>query len=71
MNIDNFDIKLTIIPNHKEDNLRITHRFKCFKSEIYGLNKKIKNASKYGSKYKEILKITMKNDSNLSHKNIC
>ena len=41
-----------------------------FKSEIYELEIEIKNAQKNGFKFDEIVKLTIKIDSSLSHVNI-
>ena len=59
-------IKLTNISNIEEVILTITHRSIEFKSEYYGLNKKIKNARKNGFIFKEIVRLTTKLYSNLS-----
>ena len=39
-----YDIKFTNISNIEEVNFTITHRSMQFKTEFYGLNKKIRNA---------------------------
>ena len=62
-----YDIKFT---NNGEVNLTITHGYMCFRSEFFGLMRKIKNAQKDGFRFNEIVKLTIKNNSRQSHLNI-
>ena len=66
-----YEIKFTNISNNEEVNLTITHRSIEFKTEFYGLNKKIKNAQRNGFIFNQINKLTIKIYSNLSNINIC
>ena len=65
-----YDIKFTNISNNEEVNLIVTHRSMEFKTEFYGLNKKIKNARRNGFIFNQISRLTIKIYSNLSHINI-
>ena len=66
-----YDVKFTNISNNKEVHFTITHRSMEFKTEFYGLNKKIKNAQRNGFIFNQINKLTIKIYSNLSNINIC
>ena len=65
-----YDINFTNISNNEEVNIIVTHRSMEFKTEFYGLNKKIKNAQRNGFKFNHINKLTIKIYSNLSNINI-
>ena len=65
-----YDINFTNISNNEEVNLIVTHRSMEFKSEFYGLNKKIKNARRNGFIFNQINNFKIKILSNLSHINI-
>ena len=65
-----YDINFTNISNNEEVNLIITHKSMEFKTDFYGLNKKIKNARRNGFIFNQINKLTIKVYSNLSHINI-
>ena len=54
----------------EEVNFTITHRSMEFKTEFYGLNKKIKKARRNGSSFNRINKLTIKVYSSPSNKNI-
>ena len=49
-----YDINFTNSSNNEEVNLIITHRSMEFKTEFYGLNKKIKNARRNGFIFNQI-----------------
>ena len=66
-----YDFKYTIVSNNEEVNFTITHRSMEFKTEFYGLKKKIKNARRNSFKYIQIIKLTIKISSNVSNINIC
>ena len=66
-----YDVKFTNISNNEEVNFTITHRSMEFKTEFYGLNKKIKNARESDFIFNQINKLTLKIYSNLSNINIC
>ena len=51
-----YDINITNISNNEEVNFTITHRSMEFKTELYGLYKKIKNAQRNGYKFNQIKK---------------
>ena len=51
--------------------LTITHGNRFFKIESYGVNKEIENALISGFISDELVKLTMKSDSSLSHINKC
>ena len=63
------DNKITNNENYEEIKLTITHGYMCFKYGFYALNKKIKNARCNGFRCTEILRLTKKLDSSLSHIN--
>ena len=65
-----YDINFTNISNNEEVNLIVTHRSMEFKTDFYGLNKKIKNARRNGFILNQINKLTIKIYSNLSNINI-
>ena len=65
-----YDINFTNISNNEEVNFAVTHRSMEFKTEFYGLNKKIKNARRNGFVFNQINKLTIKILSNLSNINI-
>ena len=65
-----YDINFTNISNNKEVNLIVTHRSMEFKTEFYGLNKKIKNARRNGFIFNQINNFKIEILSNLSHINI-
>ena len=62
--------KFTNNSNHEEINFTITHRSMEFKTEFYGLKKKIKNARENGFIINQTNKLTIKIYSNLSIINI-
>ena len=55
-----FDIKFKNMENIEEVILTITIGYKKFKSQFYGLGKKIKNAMRKGFVFSEIVKLTKK-----------
>ena len=65
-----YDINFTNISNNEEVNLIITHKSKEFKTEFYGLNKKIKNAGRNGFVFNQINNFKIEIYSNLSGINI-
>ena len=65
-----YDINFTNISNNEEVNLIIIHKSMEFKTEFYGLNKKIKNARRNGFIFNQVNKLTIKIYSNLSYINI-
>ena len=65
-----YDIKFTNISNNEEVNLIVTHRSMEFKTEFYGLNKKIKNARRNGFVFNQINNFKIEIYSNLSNINI-
>ena len=65
-----YDINFTINSNNEEVNLINTHKSMEFKTEFYGLNKKIKNARRNGFVFKQINIFKIEIYSNLSCKNI-
>ena len=65
-----YDIKFTNITNNEAVILPTSLGYMEFKSEYYGLNKKIKSARNNGFIFNEIVKLTKKNYSNLSKINI-
>ena len=64
------DIKFTNISNNEEVNFAVTHRSMEFKTEFYGLNKKIKNARRNGYIFNQINNFKIEIYSNLSYINI-
>ena len=64
-----YDINFTIISNNEEVNLIITHKSNEFKSEFYGLNKKIKNARRNNFVFNQIKNFKIEIYSNLSNIN--
>ena len=65
-----YDINFTNISNNEEVNLIIIHKSMEFKTEFYGLNKKIKNARRNGFIFNQVNQLTIKIYSNLSYINI-
>ena len=65
-----YDINFTNISNNEEINLIITHKSKEFKTELYGLNKKIKNARQNSFVFNQINNFKIEIYSNLSGINI-
>ena len=65
-----YDLKFIKISNHEEVNFLITHKSLEFKTEIYGLSKKIKNARENGFIFNQINKLTINIYSNLKYINI-
>ena len=65
-----YDINFTNISNNEEVNLIVTHRSMEFKTEFYGLNKKIKNARRNGFIFNQINNFKIEIYSNLSYINI-
>ena len=65
-----YDINFTNISNNEEVNLTITHKSMEFKTEFYGLNKKIKNARRNGFIFDQINNFKIEIYSNLSYINI-
>ena len=65
-----YDINFTNISNNEEVNLIITHKSMEFKTEFYGLNKKIKNARRNGFVFNQINNFKIEIYSNLSNINI-
>ena len=65
-----YDINFTNISNNEEVNLTITHKSMEFKTEFYGLNKKIKNARRNGFIFNQINNFKIVIYSNISCMNI-
>ena len=65
-----YDINFTNISNNEEVNLIIAHKSMEFKTEFYGLNKKINNARRNGFKFNQINNFKIEIYSNLYHINI-
>ena len=65
-----YDINFTNISNKEEVNLIITHKSMKFKTEFYGLNKKIKNARRNGFIFNQTNNFKIEIYSNLSYINI-
>ena len=65
-----YDINFTNISNNEEVNLTITHKSMEFRTEFYGLNKKIKNARRNGFVFNQINNFKIEIYSNLSCINI-
>ena len=65
-----YNINFTSISNNEEVNLIISHRSMEFKTEFYGLNKKIKNARRNGFVFNQINNFKIEMYSNLSNINI-
>ena len=65
-----YDINFTNNSNNEEVNLIITHRSMEFKTEFYGLNKKIKNARRNNFIFNQINNFKIEIYSNLSYINI-
>ena len=55
-----YDVQFTSISSDKEVNFTISHKFMEFKTEVYGLNTKIKNARRNGFIFNQINKLTIK-----------
>ena len=62
-----YDLCFKNISNNEEVNFAVTHRSMEFKTEFYGLNKKIKNARENGYIFNQINNFKIKILSNLSH----
>ena len=62
-----YNINFTNISNNEEVNLIVTHRSMEFKTEFYGLNKKIKNARRNGFVFNQINIFKIEIYSNLSY----
>ena len=65
-----FDINFTNISNNEEVNLIVTHKSMEFKTEFYGLNRKIKNARRNNFIFNQINNFKIEVYSNLSYINI-
>ena len=65
-----YDLCFKNISNNEEVNFAVTHRSMEFKTEFYGLNKKIKNAREIGYIFNQINNFKIKILSNLSNINI-
>ena len=65
-----YDINFTNISNNEEVNLIITHKSMEFKTEFYGLNKKLKNARRNNFIFNQINNFKIEIYSNLSYINI-
>ena len=65
-----YDIKFLNISNNEQINFTITHRSIEFKSEFYGLNKRVKNGRRNGLIVSQINKLTIKIYGKLSNINI-
>ena len=61
-----YDINFTNISNNEEVNFIITHKSNEFKTEFYGLNKKIKNARQNNLVFNQINNFKIEIYSNLS-----
>ena len=64
-------IKFTNIRNSEKTFLKISIEYMEFKSQFYGLSKKVRNASNIGFIFNQIVKLTIKISSSLSNINIC
>ena len=62
-----YDINFTNISNNEEVNLIVTHKSMEFKTEFYGLTKKIKNARRNGFVFNQINNFKIEIYSNLSN----
>ena len=65
-----YDINFINISNNEEINLIITHKAMQYKTEYYGLNKKIKNARQNGFIFNQINNFKIEVYSNISCMNI-
>ena len=65
-----YDLSFKKISNNEEVNFTVTHKSMEFKTEIYGLNKKIKNARRNGFIFNQINNFKIEIYSNLSYINI-
>ena len=65
-----YDINFISVSNNEEVNLIITHKAKQYKTEYYGLNKKIKKARQNGFIFNQINNFQIEIYSNLSGINI-
>ena len=65
-----YDLCFKNISNNEEVNFAVTHRSMEFKTEFYGLNKKIKNARRNGFIFNQINNFKIEIYSNLSYINI-
>ena len=68
--VKEYEFDKTDISNNEEVNFAVTHRSMEFKTEFFGLNKKIKNARQNGFIFNQINNFKIKIYSNLSHINI-
>ena len=66
-----YDIKFRKIENNEEVFSSITLGFMKYKSQFYGLIKKIRNARKACFRFSGRVKSTIKFDSSLSNINVC
>ena len=62
-----YDFNFTKISNNEEVNFTTTHRSLEFKTELYGLNKKIKKSRRNVLMFNQLNKLTIKIYSNLSY----
>ena len=65
-----YGIKFTNTSNNEEVSFTTTHRSMEIKTELFGFNKKIKNARRNGFIFNQINKLTIKNFGYLSNINI-
>ena len=65
-----YDLCFKNISNNEEVNFAVTHKSMEFKTEFYGLNKKIKNARRNGFIFNQINNFRTEIYSNLSYINI-
>ena len=65
-----YDINFTNISNNEEVNIIVTHKSMEFKTEVYGLNKKIKKARRNGFIFNNKNNFILKIYSNLFYINI-
>ena len=57
--------------NYEEDISSITLGYMKYKSQFYGLSKKLENATKNCFRFREMVKLKKKIDSGMSNINIC
>ena len=65
-----YNLSFKNISNNEEVNLIVTHRSMEYKTDFYGVNKKIKNARRNGFIFNQINNFRIKIYSNLSYINI-
>ena len=65
-----YDLSFKKISNNEQTNFTVTHKSMEFKTEFYGLNKKIKNARRNGFIFNQINNFKIEIYSNLSYINI-